>query len=77
MNGNNFTQLTPEDETYLTYFYYRQSGRLLLKVSKDGDENLQFDPYDQTIFREVDLKKPAMGKTLFGDEMIEDLKEQI
>ena len=77
MSGNNFTQLTPEDETYLTYFYYRESGRLLLKVSKDGDENLKFDPYDQTIFREVDLKNPAMGVSLFGDDMIEDLKEQI
>lgn len=77
MSGNNFTQLTPEDETYLTYFYYADSGRLLLKVSKDGDENLKFDPYDQTIFREVDLKNPAMGVSLFGDDMIEDLKGQI
>lgn len=77
MNGNNFTQLTPEDETYLTFFYYGESGRMLLKVSKDGDKNLKFDPYDQTIFREVNLKKPAMGVTLFGDDMIEDLKGQI
>lgn len=77
MHGNNFTQLTPENETYLTYFYYAESGRLLLKVSADGDGNKCFDPYDQTIFREVDLKNPAMGKTLFGEDMIEDLKSQI
>jgi hypothetical protein len=77
MNGDHFTQLTPEDETYLTYFYYYQSGRLLLKVSKDGDGNKQFDPYDQTIFREVNLKKPAMGEILFGEDLINDLKEQI
>jgi hypothetical protein len=77
MSGNNFIQLTPEDETYLTYFYYAESDRLLLKVSKDGDGNKAFDPYDQTIFREVDLKNPAMGETLFGEDMIQDLMDQL
>ena len=77
MNGDHFTQLTPEDETYLTYFYYAESDRLLLKVSKDGDGNKSFDPYDQTIFREVDLKNPAMGETLFGEDMIQDLMDQV
>lgn len=77
MSGNNLIQLTPEDETYLTYFYYAESDRLLLKVSKDGDGNKSFDPYDQTIFREVDLKNPAMGENLFGDEMIQDLMDQL
>ncbi|MBI3134858.1 MAG: hypothetical protein HYZ14_09325 [Bacteroidetes bacterium] len=77
MSGANFTQLTPEDETYLTYFYYSESNRLLLKVSKDGDGNKAFDPYDQTIFREVDLKNPAMGETLFGEDMIQDLMDQL
>lgn len=77
MSGNNFIQLTPEDETYLTYFYYAESNRLLLKVSKDGDNNKSFDPYDQTFFREVDLKKPAMGETLFGEDMMQDLMDQL
>lgn len=77
MSGNNFIQLTPEDETYLTYFYYSESDRLLLKVSKDGDGNKKFDPYDQTIFREVDLTNPQMGKTLFGEDMIKDLTDQL
>jgi hypothetical protein len=77
MNGDNFTQLTAEDETYLTYFYYYESNRMLLKVSKDGDGNKKFDPYDQTIFRDVDLKNPGIGKTLFGEDMIKELQEQL
>ncbi|MFZ5554197.1 MAG: hypothetical protein ACOZCO_13855 [Bacteroidota bacterium] len=77
LQGNNFIQLTPEDENYLTYFYYKESGRMLIKVCKDGDGNKKFDLYDQTLFREVDMKKPSLGKTLFGESMIEDLKKQL
>lgn len=77
INGDNFTQLTPENETYLTYFYYKDSGRMLLKVSEDGDGNNQFDPYDKTFFREIDLKNPGIGKILFGEDMIKDLQDQL
>jgi hypothetical protein len=75
LNGKNFTQLSPEKEQYIDYFFYKESNKILLKVRTDTDTNKVFDAYDQSIYREVSLGKPALGTVLFGENMIADLKK--
>lgn len=73
--GKNLIQLSPDQEQYLDYTFYRETNKILLKVKSDTDTNRVFDSYDQCIFREVNLNEPSMGKVLFGQEMIDDLKK--
>ena len=75
LDGKNFTQLSPEDEQYIDYFFYKESNKILLKVKTDTDTNKTFDTYDQSIYREVSLEKPSVGTVLFGEKMIDDLKK--
>ncbi|HYG51637.1 MAG TPA: hypothetical protein VD905_12080 [Flavobacteriales bacterium] len=75
LNGKNFTQLSPEKEQYIDYFFYKESNKILLKVRTDTDTNKVFDAYDQSIYREVNLDRPTLGTVLFGEDMISDLKK--
>jgi hypothetical protein len=72
--GKNFTQITPPNEQVLTYFYYPETQKILVKTAIDIDNNHKFTTSDETNFREVNLAKPSLGRPIFSDSLKASLK---
>ena len=77
LDGKNFTQLTPDNQQYLKYYYYKDKQTVLVKSVIDSDSTLSFDPFDETNFILVDLNKPGIGVALFSDSTKMMLKNQL
>jgi len=58
LHGDSLTQLTPETERFLDYFYYSDTQMILAKTMIDGNRDSTFSSTDETNFREVNLLAP-------------------
>jgi hypothetical protein len=74
-DGKNFVQLSPDNEKYLTYFFYPETNTLLIKSVIDTDKDKHFSDGEETRFTEIDLKNPQIGRDIFADEFKKQLKE--
>lgn len=72
--GRNFTQITPPNEQLITYFYYPETQKILVKTAIDIDKNKKFTSSDETNFREVNLANPSLGRPIFSDSLKANLK---
>lgn len=77
LNGNNFTQITPENEQFIDYFHYPENNIILVKTNINIDNNKQFDEKDETNYRELNIDNPKMGREIFNKSFKDSLKSQI
>jgi hypothetical protein len=73
-DGKGFVQLSPDNEKYLTYFFYPETNTLLIKSIIDTNNDKQFSDGEETRFTEIDLNNPQIGKDIFTNEFKKQLK---
>lgn len=74
LSGKGFTQITPDNEQFLNYFYYSKSQTLLIKTAIDSDKDSTFTNNDETNFREVVITNPSMGREIFSRTLKDSLR---
>jgi hypothetical protein len=72
--GDSLTQLTPDNEQYTEYFYYKDTQTILVKTNMNPDNDTSFATMAETNFREVRLDAPAMGKEIFSQGLRDSLR---
>lgn len=72
--GKHLVQMTPDNEKFLDYFYYQKTQTILVKTAIDADKDKRFTFGDETNFREVGLKEPAMGREIFAKSLKDSLR---
>jgi hypothetical protein len=72
--GDSLTQLTPDDEQYVEYFYYEDTQKILVKTNMNPDNDTSFATVMETNFREIDLSHPALGKEIFSQGLRDSLR---
>jgi hypothetical protein len=72
--GKTLTQITPENEQFVDYFYYPETKTILIKSSIDIDKNKIFTSGDETNFREMKIDSPAFGREIFTAGLKDSLK---
>lgn len=77
LDGKNFTQITPGNESFEKYEPYLKSNTILVKTRIDANRDSVYNHHDETNFREVSLAKPAMGKEIFSQGMRDSLRKLI
>ncbi len=77
LDGKNFIQITPENEQFFDYFYYPETETILVKTALDIDKSKSFTSLDETNFREMKIKTPAMGREIFSKNLKDSLKNQM
>lgn len=75
--GKNFTQITPENEHFSDYTYYKQTQTILIKTIIDSDKDKNFTNFDETNFREMKTQEPSMGREIFTKSLKDSLRSQI
>ena len=75
--GKNLVNVTPDDEQFVNYFYYKETNIILVKTAIDANKDKKFNSYDETTFREVKLDNPAVGREIFTQQLIDKLKLQL
>jgi hypothetical protein len=74
LNGRNFTQITPDNEKFIDYFYYPETNTILVKTIIDSNNDKMFSSADETDFREMTIDKPAMGREIFSKSLKDALR---
>jgi hypothetical protein len=74
--GKHLTKITPDNEQFVDYYYYPETQKILTKTRVDSDADGHFSTSDETNFREVDLKTPAMGREIFTKSLKDSLRIQ-
>jgi len=74
--GNNMTRITPEDEQFVDYFYYEKTQTILAKTTIDANKDTHFTGKDETNFREMKIKTPALGREIFSKSLKDSLRLQ-
>lgn len=77
LNGDTLIQITPDDQQFIDYFYYKENQKILAKTRIDADSDTLYTPADETNFVEMDLNNPTQGNPLFPDGLKETLKGQL
>lgn len=77
LNGNKFTQITPENEQFFDYFYYPETNTILVKTAIDIDKDNKFTEIDETNFREMKIADPKFGREIFSSSLKDSLRIQI
>jgi hypothetical protein len=72
--GKNLTQITPDNEQFLDYFYYKDSQKILIKTAIDQDGDKEFTSSDETNFRDMNIKEPKMGREIFSKSLKDSLR---
>ena len=72
--GKNMTQITPDDEKFLEYFYYPDTQKILIKSAIDRDGNKEFTSADETNFRDMNINEPKMGREIFSTTLKDSLR---
>lgn len=74
-NGKQLTALTPPNTNLINWEFYQASNLLIVRTRTDENGDSKFDRKDrETKVFEIDLKNPAMGKPVFSQEFVDDLK---
>jgi hypothetical protein len=76
LNGKNLIQVTPDDEKFVDYFYYPKTQKILVKSIIDRNDDKIFTNSDETNFRELNIKEPAMGREIFSKSLKDSLRIQ-
>ncbi len=74
LNGRNLTQVTPENEQFVDYFYYEKTQTILVKTVIDGNKDGSFTAGDETNFREMKIKTPTIGREIFTKSLKDSLR---
>lgn len=69
LNGHDFRQVTPDNESFTDYFYYSATQSILAKTIVDRNKDGVFSSADETNFREVLLSAPAMVVEIFDTDL--------
>ncbi len=77
LDGDTLIQVTPDQEQFADYFYYKESQKILVKTRIDADHDSLYSPMDETSFVEMKLNEPAFGRPLFSADLKEDLKGKL
>ena len=77
LRGKHFTQITPDSESFDKYELYLKSQTMLVKTRLDNNKDSAYNHHDETNFREVSLKEPAMGEEIFSQGMRDSLRSLI
>ena len=77
MYGKNFTQITPSDEQFVDYTYYKQTQTILLKTIIDSDKDKKFSNTDETNFSEMKIKEPSLAREIFKKSLKDSLRAQL
>jgi hypothetical protein len=72
--GRKLTQITPDNEQFLDYFYYAETQKILIKSAIDQDGDKEFTSSDETNFRDMSIKTPAMGREIFTKSLKDSLR---
>lgn len=72
--GRNLTQITPDNEKFIDYFFYPETNIILLKTVIDGNKDKIFATSDETDFREMKIDEPSMGKEIFSKSLKDSLR---
>ncbi|MCX6231210.1 MAG: hypothetical protein NTZ33_06670 [Bacteroidetes bacterium] len=75
--GKNLTQITPADEQFSEYTYYKQTKTILIKSIIDSDKDKCFTNIDETNFREMKILEPKMGREIFAKSLKDSLRTQL
>lgn len=75
--GKNFVQITPENEKYSDYTYYKQTNTILIKTIIDSDNDKSFSNIDETNFREMKIINPSFGREIFEKSLKDSLRMQM
>jgi hypothetical protein len=75
--GKDLTQITPDNEQFVDYFYYPQTQTILIKTIIDSDKDKNFTNFDETNFREMKIKEPALGREIFKKSLKDSLRVQM
>ena len=75
--GKDFKQITPANEQFIDYTYYPQTQTILIKSIIDSDTNKYFTNFDETNFREMKIKEPAMAREIFTKSLKDSLRIQL
>lgn len=77
LDGKNLVQITPENEQLEDYFYYPETGIILIKTLIDIDKDKKFTFLDETNYREMKLATPAPAREIFTKSLKDSLKKQM
>lgn len=77
LDGKNLIQITPENEQFQDYFYYPETGTILIKTLIDIDKDKKFTILDETNYREMKINKPAFAREIFNKSLKDSLKKQM
>jgi hypothetical protein len=75
--GKNLIQVTPSNEQFIDYTYYKKTQTILIKTIIDGDKDKRFTNFDETNFREMKILEPAMSREIFKKSLKDSLKAQL
>lgn len=76
-DGSNFIQLTPDGESYDSYFFYPETQTILFKTYRDTNNDREISMGDESNFFEVNLRNPQQGHSIFPDSLRNKLKGYI
>ncbi|MFT5777148.1 MAG: hypothetical protein ACI837_000079 [Crocinitomicaceae bacterium] len=74
LDGRNFTQITPDNEHFIDYTFYKQTASILIKTVIDSNEDHDFASNDETNFRSMSITDPKMGKAIFSASFKDSLR---
>ncbi len=72
--GGDFQQITPENEHFIDYTYYKKDQKIMIKTILDSDKNKAFASNDETNFREMELANPKAAKEIFSKALKDSLR---
>ncbi len=74
--GKNLTKVTPDEEQFVDYTYYKETQIILAKTIVNANKDEAFTPADETNFREMKIKAPALGREIFSKSLKDSLRLQ-
>ena len=77
LDGRNFTQITPDDQHFLDYTYYKETQSIMIKTVLDSDKNKAFMSNDETSFSSMKIMEPAKAKEIFSDDLKKSLRSYL
>ncbi|PHR34148.1 MAG: hypothetical protein COA38_04245 [Fluviicola sp.] len=77
LNGQNFTQITPENEQFIDYTFYKETQSIMIKTIVDSDKNKSFLANDETSFSSMKILDPKMAKEIFSDDLKKSLRSYL
>lgn len=75
--GRSLTQITPENEYFSDYTFYKETNTILIKTILDKDQDMAFTTFDETNFREMKIEAPSMGREIFHKSLKDSLRAQM